>query len=141
MLDGAISFAFVPLIEWFALRVAVGRRVPHGLSAAAVTDTFFMGNAPWLMWMVAMASIFGAIPPRALSPWFIPLLATFVLPFAWSLWIDYNFLRVVVLRPRVKAIQDLLLLRAIGWTIGGTYFFGIAAWSLVEPTLRGWIAR
>src|SRR2546426_10870999 len=59
--DGAVSFAFVPLVEMGAL-AAVYRAGRRPISFARAVDLFFAGNAPWLLWLVRGA------PPACLSP-------------------------------------------------------------------------
>lgn len=126
LVDGAISFAFVPAIQLAALAVVwkVGRRPTRPF--ASVVDLFFAGHAPWLMWLVAVAAICALVPPRELSPWVWPLVLGNAVPIAWSVWMDFNFFREVAERPVREAVFDLTLHRAIAWTLTLLYFFGIA---------------
>lgn len=124
--DGAISFAFVPVIQLAALALVwtVVHRPP--LRFASVVDLFFAGHAPWLLWLVVVAAVCTVVPPRALSPWVWPLVIGTLAPIAWSVWIDFHFFREVAERAPRGAVWDLLLHRAIAWPLTLVYFFGIA---------------
>jgi hypothetical protein len=131
--DGAVSFAFIPLIEivalFGALRVTGARpRLPR----ARVMHIFFAGNVPWLVWLIALGAILAAAPPRALG-WPVPLFTTALVPGAWSAWIDYHFFRQVTGRAAGRARLAVAVNRTFGWTAGVAYFFGIALWSWIAP--------
>jgi hypothetical protein len=128
--DGAVSFAFLPVFSLAAL-AAVYRRSPRRVSFAQAADLFFIANAPWLLWLVAVAALRAlesplqaAAPPLALS-WGIEL--SLVVVAAWSAYVDRHFFREVLPRPDGSA-SDLMLQRAIGWSCSVAYFFGIAIW-------------
>ena len=122
-------FAFLPVFSLaeFAAVTAGPRRV----SFAQAADLFFIANAPWLLWLVAVAALRtlesplqAAAPPLALS-WAIELLLVVVA--VWSAYVDRHFFREVLPRPDGSA-SDLMLQRAIGWSCSVAYFFGIAIW-------------
>src|SRR5580765_4192318 len=48
ILDGIISFAFVPVFEMLSLAI-VYRRAPRRVPFAQAMDAFFVANAPWLL--------------------------------------------------------------------------------------------
>jgi len=135
IVDGAISFAFVPACCLAGLAVVwrLGPRatIPFG----RVADAFFAGLTPWLVWMVAAGGVFGLVPPRAFSPWIFPVLIAGALPLVWSLRIDWLFFQGILGRSPREALRDLVVHRAIAWTGGVAYFLGIAIWYDVLPGL------
>jgi hypothetical protein len=132
ILDGALSFAFVPAIHVLALGVVYRRIRPPELSFARAADLFFSGNGVWLVWTIAIAAIGAAVPPRQMGPWLLPLLASLAVPIAWSLWIDFTYFRHALHRSPAAAAASLVAQRAIAWT-GVTLYFGYnAAWPLEQ---------
>ncbi len=128
--DGAISAAFVPIFETIALG-AVFRRRPHVISFARAVDIFFVANAPWLLWLIALAALRGlespiqATAPPPLLEWIV--IGSLVPTAVWSAWIDLHYFREVL--PRLAgAARDLILQRAIGWSCTIVYFLGYAIW-------------
>ena len=129
--DGILSFAFAPLFEIVSLAI-IARFGRRPLPFARLSDLFFVGNAPWLLWMFAFAAIrcfqtrmqATALP----TPLFWGLLGSIV-PFAiWTACIDFHFFRQVLQRSRRRAAGDLILERAIAWSCGIAYFLGHALW-------------
>jgi len=129
--DGAVSFAFAPLFAMAAL-AAVYRLSPRTISFARAVDLFFAATAPWLLWMIAFATLRclqtpmqAAAPPRFL----LSMLEWSLVPIAaWSARIDLQFFREVLPRPAASPVRDLILQRAIGWTCTIGYFLGYAIW-------------
>ncbi|HKW00784.1 MAG TPA: hypothetical protein VJN96_13245 [Vicinamibacterales bacterium] len=135
ILDGAISFAFVPTLCLVAL-FAVWRIGPRpAVPFAQAADTFFAGFTPWLIWLIVAGAVFGIVPPRAFAAWFYPVTLAAAVPFLWSLRIDWRFFRETLGRSPREARRDLVVSRAIAWIGGVAYFFGIALWSDVLPGL------
>jgi hypothetical protein len=135
MLDGAISFAFVPIFCLAALFV-VWRLGPRpALAFAQAADAYFAGFTPWLIWLIVGSAVFGIVPPRAFAPWFFPVAYAAVVPFLWSLRVDWRFFRDTLHHSPREARRDLVVSRAIVWAGGVAYFFGIALWSDVLPGL------
>jgi hypothetical protein len=136
--DGMVSFAFLPAFQLAAL-LAVYWRAPRRVSFAHAADLFFAANAPWLLWLIAFATLrcllsaTQSIAPPVLLTWTVEL--SLVPVAAWSAYVDLHFLRDVLPRPAGSAARDLILHRAIGWTCTIGYFLGIAGWAW----LVGWI--
>ena len=114
----AFNMSFIPLVEVAGLG-AVWRR-QRGLSFSRTVDLFFMGHGPWILWLLAFASIWTFASPDHAFFWTAPryIWPTFVLAIAWSSYIDYSFFRCVFHRSRTGAAFDLFLQRAISWTLG-----------------------
>ena len=134
--DGAVSFAFVPLVEIGSLAlVARGRRVPFG----EAVDRFFASDASWLLWMVAMMAfravespMLAAAPPR---PLFWALVASMAPVVAWTARRDLQLFRSAIAPAR--PLQALIVQRSVAWVAALGYFFGIAGWSYVVGLARG----
>lgn len=135
IVDGAISFAFVPACCLAGLAVVWRRGPRSAMPFARAADAFFAGFTPWLVWMVVAGGVFGLVPPRAFSPWFFPVLIAGVVPLLWSLSIDWRFFRDTLGRAPRQALADLVVHRAIEWTAVVAYFLGIAIWYDVLPGL------
>jgi hypothetical protein len=132
ILDGAVSFAFVPAIHMAALGLVYRRTPPQPISFARAVDVFFAGHGVWMLWIVAVSAIGLAVPPRALGPWLLPLLAAALVPLVWSLWIDFRFFRDVMNRSAGGALEDLLVQRVVGWMGVTLYFLGNTMWPLEQ---------
>lgn len=139
IVDGAVSFAFVPLFEIASLAVAYGRR-RCAVSFGRAVDLFFAANAPWLVWMLAFSTLRLVLTPiRASAPpvWLLWTVELSLVPIAaWSAYIDLQFFRVVLQRTEGDARRGLILQRAIGWTCSMAYFLGVAIW----PNIVGLVA-
>jgi len=140
IMDGAVSFAFIPLFELASLAI-VYRLGPRQISFARASDLFFAANAPWLVWLLAFVTLRSVQTPRQATAPPLPLLWTVELSLlavaAWSLYIDLQFFRDVLPRPDGTAARDLALQRAIGWSAAILYFLGLALW----PEIAGRIFR
>jgi hypothetical protein len=144
IVDGAVSFAFVPAIGVATLAI-VSRtwlgRPPGGRPSTAFArdvDVFFIGNAPWLLWMVVVGAVFGVVAPRHLAPWVTPAIWGCAIPIAWSAWIDYQFFREILQQPPRGALRALVVHRVIAWAAMLGVFFGIAVWGEIVPQVVAW---
>ena len=133
ILDGMISFAFVPIFELLAFAVVWRTRLSGAARTSDAWSTtaarFLDGNQPWLLWLVGAVAIFATVPPRSLAPWMRPVAMSTIIPILWSIRIDLRFFRTALARTRRDAIVDLMAFRAIAWTLGIGYFLGIAIWA------------
>jgi hypothetical protein len=139
VVDGMISFLFVPLCEIVALRIALVRRRSDVPFSRAV-DAFFVSNSPWLLWLLgfwmwrftqtplqASAFSFRAVSALSLS-WLVPLI--------WCGYLDTKFFRALDARHSNSVVRDLAVERAIAWLLGLGYFFGIAVWAQLVAWVR-----
>jgi len=123
-----IYWSFVPLAEIIAL-AAVGWREPHALSFARRIDLFFTGHGPWLLWLIGLSAIWSFfLPAEAFSLTRVWLYGAAALAVAWSACIDFCFFRFVLGRSRAGAGRDLLLHRAISWSLIIAIFGAPAIW-------------
>ncbi len=139
IIDGAISFAFVPFLQALALAVVLrtGRRSPASWRFAM--PRFARGNRPWLLWLVAVMLVAALVPPREIGPWIRAALISTIVPIAWSAILDFHFFREAGPRSARGAIRDVVIHRAVAWTGTGLYFLGIAAWAHAVPIIDGWV--
>lgn len=140
IVDGAVSFAFVPAFELASLAIVYARG-PRDVPFARAVDLFFVSNAPWLLWIVAFSTLRSLQTPRQATAPAIWLLWTVELSMlliaAWAARIDIHFFRHVLPRPAASPVRDLILQRTIGWLWTLLYFFGLATW----PEIVGRIGR
>ena len=124
VVDGTISFAFVPLCELVAYAI-VYRLQRDARPFAQAADRYFAGNTPWLWWLVALMAVTALLPARRLGSLLAPLLFTSPLPIALSVRFDWRLFRGDG-RTRRQAAMDILLQRAIAWSLATAYFLGVA---------------
>jgi len=124
IVDGTLSFAFVPLCELVAY--AIVYRLQRGTGRfAQAADRYFAGNTPWLWWLVALMAA-GTIQPVRSTDLLPLILITSVIPIALSVRGDWRLFRSAG-RTRSLAAADVILQRAMAWTLATAYFFGIAS--------------
>ena len=131
ILDGMVSFAFVPIVEVFAFMIVWRTRLraiaQRGWSSVAAD--FLDGNQAWLIWLIVAAGVFSVVPPRTIGPWIRIAAISTIVPIWWSIRTDLRFFRVALSRAPRASVADLVILRGIAWSIGLGYFLGIAIWA------------
>jgi hypothetical protein len=134
IIDGMVSFAFVPVFEILSLAV-VYRRGPRRVPFARAVDGFSIANAPWLLWLLAFSVLRCLQTPRqatTLSPsLMLTLLLSLIPAAAASAFIDLRFFRDVLSRPPRSALGDLVVQRLVSWTCILGYYVGHELWELV----------
>ena len=137
--DGIVSFAFVPIFEILSFAV-VYRRAPRRVPFAQAVDLFFVGNTPWLLWLLAFAAVRSLQTPQqstALPDWWVLTLLLSVIPTAsWSAYIDLQFFRTALPRQEGSAARDLILQRAISWTCILGWYVGHELWEYVAVLIN-----
>ena len=125
IVDGALSFAFVPLAELagFALVYRVGRRM---LPFAEAVDAFFAGNTPWLWWLLGFMTATAVLSVVEQEQLLAPLLLTSLIPIVLSVRHDLRFFRDVLGATRGRARIDLTVQRLVSWSAATAYFLGVA---------------
>jgi len=136
VVDGMISFAFVPFFEVLAVGVVYlrgDRRLPFAL----VVDAFLVSHAPWLLWILGYCAWQAALSPTKLSDTAgLALVGSLVVPACWAAYLDLQCFRIVLSRRTADAFVDLALTRLVGWTGVIAYFFGIALWAQIVAWVR-----
>jgi hypothetical protein len=128
-----IYWSFVPLLE-----VASLAAVSRNLISPRVIDLFFMGHAPWSLWLVGFAAIWALVPPIRVFAWMADKSIWYgsaIAVMAWSGYIDFWFYRRVLKRPPARALRDLLLQRLIAWPLALFCFLASAGWQVVATRL------
>jgi hypothetical protein len=139
IVGGAVAWSFIPLFE-VASFAAVRRLANRSVPFSRHVDLLCAGHGPWLVSLISAAAVASFIPIQAATwtastPGLISLTAIGVAIAVWSGYIDFCFYRAVLERTQATAIRDLLLQRAIAWTLAIVYFFGNAGWPLVADRL------
>lgn len=124
IVDGTLSFAFVPLCQLAAF--AVVHRVQRSrLPFRAAADRYFATNTAWLWWMMGLLVV-GAILPAVRAGSVIPLvLITAPIPILLSVRADWRLFRGGG-RTASQAVMDIALERAIAWSLAWIWFLGMA---------------
>jgi hypothetical protein len=125
IVDGALSFAFVPVCELagFAVVYRTGRR---SLPFAEASDRFFAGNTPWLWWLLGIMIAAAVLPVLQHGHLLPALLIASLVPIAFSVAFDLRFFREALGRTRGRARADVMLQRIISWSAATAYFIGLA---------------
>jgi hypothetical protein len=131
VLDGMIAFAFVPVFMIVAMAIVYGRR-PRPVNFGRALDVFFIGNAPWLAWLILVNVWRTFLTPAQGStmlamPYYL-LLLSFAMVAVWSTYVDLQFFRVFLVREDQHPGRDLLLVRTISWIGIVGYFVGHEFW-------------
>ena len=123
------------------LLAAVYRRRSRRISFARATDLFFAANAPWLLWVLGIATLGCLLTPARLLRWMVPPRLWFaVVPLApviaWSAYLDFRFCRQALGEPAAGAVRGVLLQRAIAWSCAISYYVGHEIWELIIEGMR-----
>jgi hypothetical protein len=131
VVDGMIAFAFVPIFMVAAMAI-VYRRRPRQVTFGQALDVFFIGNAPWLVWLIGVDIWRSCLTPAqgstmVESPFYL-LLLSFAAVAVWSTYIDLQFFRMFLTGDSGRPGRDLLLVRIISWIGIIGYFAGHEFW-------------
>ena len=120
VLSAGIAWSFVPALQ-IASVLAVRRSVGHrSLPPGRSIDLYFMGQGPWLLWLLVLVAVQGLLPPEraaaAMGPKG-PLFWSFAVPLLWSPLLTYAFLRGALQASRARALRALGLHTALIWGV------------------------
>jgi hypothetical protein len=128
VVSAGITWGFVPLLQIASLSAIRKKRVGT-TPLTSMVDLFFIGQGPWLCWLIAFGAYWSSVPAAAefrTPTWlWIGSAAAVAL---WSARIDFWCFRGLLQRERNRALRDLLLQRAIAWGAGILYFGGSSLW-------------
>ncbi len=127
-LPAALLWSFVPLLEIASLAIVCRGSLP----IRRAVGLFFVGHAPWSLWMVASAAVWGLLPTAAVYPHVLLWKATAAAVLAWSAYIDYGFFREIC---GGRALARLLAQRALCWIPGSLLFVAPAGWQTIASAL------
>jgi hypothetical protein len=122
LLDTAVVLAIIPVIQVVAF-AAVYWTGRTRLGLAWAVDGFFSGNGPWFA-AVTIVAAFGAFAsPVAAAQWFSRVgTVAFLAAIVVSVRLDFAYFRDVLGRTRQRAAVDVVVQRAIAWSITVAYF-------------------
>ena len=131
IVDGTLSFAFVPLCELLGFAAVYGlskssKQTQRFRSFASASDRFFATNVPWLWWSVGILVTAAILPASRLGSILAPLLMTAPIPIVLSAVLEWRFLRGELGHSRSRAATSLFVQRAIAWSAATAYFLGVA---------------
>jgi hypothetical protein len=136
IVDGAVSFAFVPAIQLLALATVLRRRRVDPAFAHAV-DRFFAGSTAWLVTLIAIGAAAAVTQPVF---WSLAMLELAAVPaLVASVLMDYRFFRDDMAHARPA--RAVTMQRLIAWPLTVVYFLGVPIWSEVLPRIPGWPIR
>ena len=127
--SGAACWSFVPLLGIGSLAAVCWseRRI---IPLPRAMDLFFTGYGPWSFWLVGSGAFWSSVPVQAYDStatvriW----LASGVVIMVWSCYIDSWFFRCILKRTSARARRDLLVQRAISWSLGLLIFGAGSLW-------------
>jgi hypothetical protein len=132
LLGAAVGWAWVPLLQLLVATplIAIGRRRPMPLSTAL--DLFFLGHAPWSLWLLVAGACLMRDLPEALATLRLgPLLLSALLPIAWTNLLIWAFARNVLGLPAWLAALGTLAYQALIW--GAAYLYVGAVTFRLQP--------
>ena len=91
ILDGMLSFAFVPVAEFLGFLVAYRRG--RAVSFAHAADDLFATNQPWLWWCLALIVAAAVVPANRHGSLLAPILMTAPVPILFSGILEWRFAR------------------------------------------------
>jgi hypothetical protein len=130
----AVCWSFVPALQ-LATAAAIMRPAQRGsLSTAQRLDLWFMGHAPWSLWM--LLAVAGLTWSASVRQWMV--IASVIVPVVWTAAIAIAFCRTVLGDTRGGARRRVALHQALTWTLVIAY---IALASQVWPRFLALIGR
>lgn len=122
-LSSILCWSFAP-----ALQILTGARMltprTGDLGTAARMDLWFMGHAPWSLWMLASAAIFTWSPGATRIEVFV--VASALIPAVWTGIITCAFCRVVQQAPVRSAVRRAIAHQAVTLAVVVAYLFLVA---------------
>jgi hypothetical protein len=114
VLDLALCWSFAPLLQ--VATAAVLLRSPLSRVGTGVRmDLWFAGHGPWSLWLLAVAVCYASFPATRRIEY--PILATAIVPAAWTAIIGTAFCRTILLDTPARAWARVALHQAVTWTI------------------------
>jgi hypothetical protein len=138
LVGAAVAWSFVPLVQIAAVAALVTVfRVRH-LSPKTAVDLYFVGHAPWSLWLLGVAGIATFAAPSAASDLWgarpgMVLTLSLLLPLLWSKRLTWAFLRQGLALEARRAAGALALHDALTW---GAVVFYFLVTDQLWPRLR-----
>ena len=118
VISQTLAWSFVPILQLLNAIAFVGFIRNRSISVARGVELLFAGHGPWSLWLIGVAAVL------TVSPNYVKLLATAIVPAAWTSWIIAGFAREVLglskARARLQALAHqlvtlLLILLYVEW--------------------------
>jgi hypothetical protein len=136
LISGVICWSFVPILQVMTAAAIMRPRGSQPIPLGRRLDLWFMGHAPWSVWIVAATCLLANAPGTWRVEW--PLIATAIIPIVWTSIIAAAFCRVVLGDPPGVARARVALHQGITWTIAVIYVaYAVALWPRVVAFLGG----
>jgi hypothetical protein len=129
LLDGALFWSFVPILQMSAIAGVVLTLARGRMPITKAIDLFFVGHAPWLLWLLTVAGTCLFFPMKRIYLW--PTQPGWLLPFSlliawiWSNVTTFGFLRGALDLTVRQSIVALLFYTVMLWGIVFAYLFAV----------------
>lgn len=132
--SGLLCWSFVPLLQVATAAAIMRPLASRPLPFKRRMELWFMGHAPWSLWVFAATFAMGIAPSSVRIEW--PIIGSAVIPIAWTGVIAAAFCRIVLGDSRTVAIARTALHQAVTWTIAFVYVaYVVALWPRVAAFL------
>jgi hypothetical protein len=126
ILSCSLAWSFVPALQLVSV-LAILHFFDHPrIARSRAVDLYFMGHAPWSLWLLGIAGLSTLVSPTELHDWTIesqlPILFSLLIPCLWSQLIAFGFLRGPLQMSVRRAIGALLLNAGILWGAVALFF-------------------
>jgi hypothetical protein len=136
LIGGIVCWSFVPLLQMAIAAAIMRSAASQSIALPRRLDLWFMGHAPWSLWIIAAMSTMGAAPMAAHVEWAI--MASAVVPIVWTSIIGAAFCRVVLGDSAAVALARTALQQAVTWTIALLYIaWAVALWPRIVAFFGG----
>jgi hypothetical protein len=142
-LGSLITWTWAPLLQMAIATplIVVGRAIGgrRDLPLSSALDLFFLGHAPWSLWLMGTGALLATRLPDAALAGVLPILTAAIVPVAWTMVILFAFFRTVLALSLWAAALLTLLYQAALW--GCVYLYIGAATYRLWPfsPYAGWL--
>jgi len=120
LISGFVCWAFVPVLQMATAAVILRPPAARPLPLARRLELWFMGQAPWSLWILTVTLLIGNA--GAWSRLEGTIIATALVPLIWTSVIAAAFCRVVLGDSRRAAMARTATHQAMTWTLVLLYF-------------------
>jgi hypothetical protein len=133
-LSAVLTWSFAVVVQIFAAAAIVASSTRRTVSVPAAVDLFFMGHAPWSLWLLAVAAWAAWLPHPTRMDYIV--LITAAVPIAWTAVIVLAFCREVLNDAPRPAVIRTVFHQFLVWTFTGVYIaIVVQLWPRILGTL------
>jgi hypothetical protein len=136
VLGGTICWSFAPALQVVVASVVLSTSRPRPPSLTNQLDWFFIGQGPWALWLLTVAVWSVAVPITPQSRW--PILASAVVPAAWTALIIFKFFRTAFQYTNKEALSRTCFHQGLIWLVIAAY---LTLMNQLWPRLVGLLER